>query len=956
MARAITKGHIKLNGQEYLIDETSYEVNETPDLAPRINSGTPGYQDHLVFKNDAQSLWNGGYDFPYPDDFQNPTTFLSSSNIDVFNKLGQFTLARRLDPAFISLLQSGSLYKTNTKAGFDAGTFTQAESTDTPDIRVSFDSAASVYTTKETFAGGGVDAEFTQQTSGGGTIDESGGYGRLRVKSNQIAALKGTTTTIKGFKATSIGRDTGTRAGYSSFWVGLTDTEHNDFNGSNKPSGNYVILHWLNDVNELELYVGGSSYGTYYERFSGNSVTFEVKEVNGNKIEIYVDSVLKTTINAAVATGSFFKMFAYQTIDDTEMILKADQIDYWNYGYYTTGNWRSATYTNTGSATDNIVELYLEHSGLSATNYIDKIEVLDASNNAVLSTYATNIESGTSSTFTGTLVEGWDVAFSDAAFDAKSVKVKIYFVTNGGIITPKVSLVRVTFSSTGSVQSIDTMQPWNSDLYFAGAKQLWKTSGGTSPTASKQATAISAITDLEAFAGRLYAAIGAGGYQFTATGAALTGRTTFTPDYLTKNETAATSGTQGRLYGVDDNVLKYSENPENSSPTWTTAFTHRSSAGETFFLGKPVVHNRYIYYTVNRGDTTDGPGGLWLYDHNNGIAIEVKRFESPISKKMISFNGRLLFAVKEKKSLVIKALDGGSILTLKKIEDADATFNEPIEWIEYEGCIYMTVKSSSTSSYLYQYNPQYDKGNGEGWVRLQTLTSSQASAYYRLGILDRELYIGDDQGNLAKVSTNYYASGNLVSSTFDAGQFKIKKKYLELEIFHDALPANTTITVSYKLDNDTSYTSLEGQSGAVNSTSFIAKFPTSNNVGKALTVKITLTSAAGTTSPTVKDAIIRYQFVEEFKKQWQFGVIITDSIEYLDGSREQKSSADLLGTLQSARLATDSGTIDFYDLDETLHKIDYMRFGAQVPKIVGDDAKQDYLVGVQLIETQTTTT
>jgi len=160
MAQDITKGHIKLDGQEYLIDERSYTVTETPDLAQRISSGTPGYQDHLIFKNDAQSLWSGGYDFKFLDDFTNPTTFLESSNIDIFRKVGEFKLSRRLDEPSITLLAAGAKYITNTKAGFDAGTYTQAASTDTPDIRVGFDSSTAVYTVKEAFDGGGKTRSF----------------------------------------------------------------------------------------------------------------------------------------------------------------------------------------------------------------------------------------------------------------------------------------------------------------------------------------------------------------------------------------------------------------------------------------------------------------------------------------------------------------------------------------------------------------------------------------------------------------------------------------------------------------------------------------------------------------------------------------------------------------------------------------------------------------------------
>lgn len=937
----VTKGHVKIDGQEYLIDERSYQVSESPDLAPQIQSGTPGYQDHIIFKNDAQSIWGGGYDFDYTDDFTNPTTFKSSSNIDVFRKTGEFTLSRRLDNPSLILLQSGSQYVTNTKDGFDMGVFTNTISTTTPDIRLDVTEALS---TKETFDGGGLAAEFTQ--SGTGTFSETGGFGRITVTNGQSLKITGGSTDIKGWKVVSPSRS-GWSGSSNDFHFALTDTNFTGFAGR---TGNYIIFRWLSDVAEIEIWTGGSSYGSNYSRFADAGSDFEIQEESGS-IKVYYGSTLKHTISTTVATGSFFLWYATHSHPTESFYVQCDTIQYHEPVEVTSGSWKSSQYTNTGSATDSISSLIVKFNGLTAKAYIDSIQILDASDDSVLSTRAANITSGASLNTTGLSTQGWSTQWSNAALDDKDVKVNISLATSAGTgLTPKVSEVRLNFTSSATAtQAVDGLIAFSSDLYTWGSKQLWKTTNGT--TWTNQATATSAINDAEAFEGRLFLAEGAYGYQFTATGAALTGRTGasgFTADYFAAN----TSGASGRLYAVDDNKLAYSNNPEAAVPTWTTAFIHAGSTGEDYFLGKPEVHNRFVYYSVNRGDTTNGPGSIYLYDHNNGTSLLVAKEEMPISKKIKSFAGRLYYAVLNKTALIVKAIDGGSVRQVKRIELSDATFQDPIEWLELDGKLNMIAESSSASAYQYEYDPSFDQGGGEGWVRKRTLSSSNTSGEYVMGVLDREMYIGNDDGEIRKVSTSYNSSGSLDSSAFDAGQFKIKKKYVEIEVHHDPLPSNTTVSLAIKLDNDTSWTTI-GSNAEVNSSQFTVPVPSSNNVGRKLFYQITPTTSDGTSSPAIKDVIIRYQFIEPYRRQWQFGVIVTDSIEYLDGSREQKDAAGLLQELQDARRNTETGTIDFYDIDDSLHSVDYMRIGVEVPRVVGSESAQDYLVGVQMIETDT---
>lgn len=89
----------------------------------------------------------------------------------------------------------------------------------------------------------------------------------------------------------------------------------------------------------------------------------------------------------------------------------------------TSGDWRSAAQTMTaGKKLDDIT---INHSGLSATYYIDKIEMLKAADNSIQNTYDVDIKSGASTNLT-------EVELGSLAWSAdENFKVKIYLAGDG---------------------------------------------------------------------------------------------------------------------------------------------------------------------------------------------------------------------------------------------------------------------------------------------------------------------------------------------------------------------------------------------------------------------------------------------------------------------------------------------------------------------------------------------
>jgi hypothetical protein len=88
--------------------------------------------------------------------------------------------------------------------------------------------------------------------------------------------------------------------------------------------------------------------------------------------------------------------------------------------YNTTGDWTSSSVSMVGKR---LYKIDLTVSSADANNYIDKVEVLRASDNAVLSTYSGNItSSGTTSLYSANFDNGFDCTYD------VNVKIKVYFV------------------------------------------------------------------------------------------------------------------------------------------------------------------------------------------------------------------------------------------------------------------------------------------------------------------------------------------------------------------------------------------------------------------------------------------------------------------------------------------------------------------------------------------------
>lgn len=242
-------------------------------------------------------------------------------------------------------------------------------------------------------------------------------------------------------------------ATYSSY-AGLGDSDANAFmrfhlftDGSN---GRVIFDHRPNASATYDSVIGENTMvaGTWY---------MVVVTSDGSTWKLYLnDNGEDTTIQNAPNTGAWFGDTVPGTpnwaigaswfngaadsgfdgkIDEVKLYDKeltpAEIVTLFNSGnqYVSSGNWRSASQTMTaGKLLDDVI---ITHSGLDGSNYIDTVEILQASDNAVLSTASANITTGASTTLTASDFDnGFDPTLNT------NFKVKTYLVGDGSTASP----------------------------------------------------------------------------------------------------------------------------------------------------------------------------------------------------------------------------------------------------------------------------------------------------------------------------------------------------------------------------------------------------------------------------------------------------------------------------------------------------------------------------------------
>lgn len=483
---------------------------------------------------------------------------------------------------------------------------------------------------------------------------------------------------------------------------------------------------------------------------------------------------------------------------------------------------------------------------------------------------------------------------------------------------------------------IKTIKSYNGSVYIGVQKvspSIWKWTGSGSATFELSLANMSTLIDSEVWDDKLYISTGAGGQVYTYNGTAW--------NSLAKSINWMTSW-ESCLWGNSATTLYKYDTTDNSA--WTSEF---AIAGE--YMKAMKVFRGKIYYLATDVDNQgtyfcsyDGDLRTKIYTWNEGCRPSMEIFESKlwmeVGGTLYSFNG-----AEVRRELNLQSRWGKKGLGIYPT----ATQDEGKGVCAAGKRFYCVANPSATSSSLLVKEESTGFSQAIGVVGYPITT---LGVFDQGATSDNSLLAGDNSGNLYYLNESLYSTSNtgiVESSWIDADLFSLDKLWNSLVIYHDTLPASTSITAKYKLDDDSAWnTFTNGTSNTSGTTNFSAAFPT-GTIGKKLKYQLSLITANSAVTPTVQDVVAKYILNPPVKKKWQFAVVLGNDTILLDGTREPKSGAELEAGLWSA--IDKDALLSFTDADNSTFNVIFSNLRVEGPHI-NQKKGMEYHALVELIE------
>lgn len=470
---------------------------------------------------------------------------------------------------------------------------------------------------------------------------------------------------------------------------------------------------------------------------------------------------------------------------------------------------------------------------------------------------------------------------------------------------------------------------------------------------SKDFGSAEAPTDLAIFNGELWAAVGDFGLWHHDTS-----------DHTTWAEQLDTAATVpcNYLQAWGDNLyLTYTNKFISFDASAFTEIKDFATGGDSvYFLKKPVVYARSLFVPINIS-STEGAGELWEY---TGTTFDVVFTGlDPIGQEAIVYNSLLIFVVYGLEKASIKAFNGSTSVTMQSFDVLPGTtvygtglrygtdalygagsdkYSDPVSMIVWRDFLVICIKRTATQNTLLIYDTI-------GWTEYLSLPVG-ASYYASMWLEERELFVGGSDGDIYKVEDAFSATGYVQGSLWDADLQDITKLFADIVIKHDPLQTGDSIDVWYRSENETGFVFL-GSATTVGATKSTIAFPTGASTVKSssLEYKVVLNSGAGTTSPVIKDIVIRYILSpENDKRVFEYTIEATKKMKLLDGTFETLTPAQIISALWA--LKTSGELLTLVDENAESHSV---VFSDTTPEIVtpfvGDDVLEKY-VYIRLFE------
>lgn len=467
---------------------------------------------------------------------------------------------------------------------------------------------------------------------------------------------------------------------------------------------------------------------------------------------------------------------------------------------------------------------------------------------------------------------------------------------------------------------------YGGEQYICAGQYVFKSVDGTEGSYALDQDVGATITDATIFNGYLYVFMGTAGYYRYDSGGGWVQESDGTQSPAGENEkiTFATvwspSGNVSYIFGTYNNVLRKGE-WDGSKIVWDNLKTFMNDV--VCIPNKPVIYNYNLYFWIRFYNSNLGSSQMWVYNGDSVIEVTGSDTDETVANRMQVYNNTLFYFSVGVEAAYLKTFDGSAFAISKRLDSVSAgalydtflygddtltgsptgivydllssSLSDPVSWAIYDEKLLFTCKSAAPANYLYEFD-------GNGWSRRNDFTLD-ADATYNLGVYNKQLYIGTDIGELFKITTDYAESGYLISSIYDANLLNTDKLLKEIQLKIAPLPSGTSIQVSYDLEQSGFFTSATMPTLIAGQTEVRVPISTENATisGKKIRIKVTLTTIDETTSPVIKDIIVRYAPVPDNLIRYQLTLLTINGLRLYDGSIESESALDLARKVYSLR-------------------------------------------------------
>ena len=261
----------------------------------------------------------------------------------------------------------------------------------------------------------------------------------------------------------------------------------------------------------------------------------------------------------------------------------------------------------------------------------------------------------------------------------------------------------------------------------------------------------------------------------------------------------------------------------------------------------------------------------FLYSYDEYSWTKIGDFDHTIITALESFDSLLFIGTIKRKVYVFNT---ASIDKLFEFPD-DLQITAIKKWDDKLVFATAPTPGSSTSGYEGMYI--FDRN---GFHLAFTVTSR---SWYSLTVFKNNLMAGNDDGYVYQTSSNTYTLTGWLQSSYDEAQLpSIDKIRRSVTLMFESLPADTSIAIDYKTDeSDASWTAL-GTASTDGDTEETFDFA-AGVYSKKISFKVTLTTTASASTPTLKKIIHKYVLAPDFKYLWEMKLLCADNITWLDG-------------------------------------------------------------------------